>query len=91
MILVLAIIYENRIKKKDNVKHATDVGLYTKSYGGQIHFDIFGIDKKRKILGLSGFAGQQILIDLDNKRIIVVSSLYRNYNWKKIVYSVIKG
>jgi hypothetical protein len=87
----LKTIYENRIKKKDNIKHATDVGLYTKSYGGQIHFDIFGIDKKRKILGLSGFAGQQILIDLDNKRIIVVSSLYRNYNWKKIVHSVIKG
>ena len=84
-------IYENRIKKKDNVKHSTDVGLYTKSYGGQIHFDIFGIKKERKILGLSGFAGQNILIDLDNKRIIVVNSLYRNYNWKKIVYSVIKG
>ena len=86
----LKTIYENRIKKKDNIKHATDVGLYTKSYGGQIHFDIFGIDKKRKILGLSGFAGQQILIDLDNKRIIVVSSLYRNYNWKKMVYDKIK-
>ena len=86
----LKTIYENRVKKKDNIKHATDVGLYTKSYGGQIHFDIFGIDKTRKILGLSGFAGQQILIDLDNKRIIVVSSLYRNYNWKKIVHSVIK-
>jgi len=87
----LKTIYENRVKKKDNIKNATDVGLYTKSYGGQIHFDIFGIDKTRKILGLSGFAGQQILIDLDNKRIIVVSSLYRNYNWKKIVHSVIKG
>jgi len=87
----LKTIYENRIKKKDNVKHATDVGLYTKSYGGQIHFDLFGIKKERKILGLSGFAGQNILIDLDNKRIIVVSSLYRNYNWKKIVHSVIKG
>ena len=87
----LKTIYKNRIIKKDNTKHATDVGLYTKSYGGQIHFDIFGIDKKRKILGLSGFAGQQILIDLDNKRIIVVSSLYRNYNWKKIVYKKIKN
>ena len=87
----LKTIYENRVQKKDNTKKSTDVGLYTKSYGGQIHFDIFGIDKTRKILGLSGFAGQQILIDLDNKRIIVVSSLYRNYNWKKIVHSVIKG
>ena len=87
----LKTIYENRIQKKDNTKHATDVGLYTKSYGGQIHFDIFGIKKGRKILGLSGFAGQQVLIDLDNKRIIVVSSLYRNYNWKKIVHEKIKN
>ena len=87
----LKTIYEKRIKKKDNVKHATDVGLYTKSYGGQIHFDLFGIKKERKILGLSGFAGQNILIDLDNKRIIVISSLYRNYNWKKIVYKKIKN
>ena len=87
----LKTIYENRVKKSDNVKEATDVGLYTKSYGGQIHFDIFGIDEARKIIGMSGFAGQQILIDLDNKRIIVVSSLYRNYNWKKIVYEKIKN
>ena len=87
----LKTIYENRIKKKDNVKYSTDVGLYTKSYGGQIHFDLFGIKKERKILGLSGFAGQNILIDLDNKRIIVISSLYRNYNWKKIVYKKIKN
>ena len=87
----LKTIYENRIKKKDNVKYSTDVGLYTKSYGGQFHFDVFGLKKTRKIIGMSGFAGQQILIDLDNKRIIVISSLYRNYNWKKIVHSVIKG
>ena len=87
----LKTIYENRVKKKDNTKEADDIGLYTKSYGGQFHFDIYGIDKSRKIIGMSGFAGQQILIDLDYNRIIVVSSLYKNYNWKKIVYSVIKG
>ena len=66
------------------------MALYTKTYGGQFHFDIFGLKKTRKIIGMSGFAGQQILIDLDNKRIIVVNSLFRNYNWKKIVHSVIK-
>jgi len=86
----LKTIYENRVKKKDNTKEVDDVGLYTKSYGGQFHFDIFGIKKTRKIIGMSGFAGQQILIDLDNKRIVVVNSLYKNYNWKKIVHSVIK-
>jgi len=87
----LKTIYENRVQKKDNTKEPEGVGVYTKSYGGQFHFDIFGIKKTRKIIGMDGFAGQQILIDLDNKRIIVVSSLYKNYNWKKIVYSVIKN
>ena len=86
----LKTIYKNRIKKKDYTKEPDDVGLYTKTYGGQFHFDIFGLKKTRKIIGMSGFAGQQILIDLDNKRIIVVNSLYKNYNWKKIVHSVIK-
>ena len=87
----LKTIYERRIKKKDNTKEPDDVGLYTKTYGGQFHFDIFGIKKTRKIIGMSGFAGQQILIDLDNKRIIVVNSLYKNYNWKKIVHKKIKN
>ena len=86
----LKTIYKNRVEKKDNTKEADDVGLYTKTYGGQFHFDVFGLKKTRKIIGMSGFAGQQILIDLDNKRIIVVNSLYKNYNWKKIVHSVIK-
>ena len=86
----LKTIYERRIKKKDNTKEPDDVGLYTKTYGGQFHFDIFGLKKTRKIIGMSGFAGQQILIDLDNKRIIVVNSLFKNYNWKKIVHSEIK-
>ena len=86
----LKTIYESRVKKKDSTKEADDVGLYTKAYGGQFHFDIYGIKKTQKIIGMSGFAGQQILIDLDDKRIIVVNSLYKNYNWKKIVHSVIK-
>ena len=87
----LKTIYKNRIKKKDNTKEPDDVGLYTKTYGGQFHFDIFGIKKTRKIIGMSGFAGQQILIDLDNKRIIVVNSLFKNYDWKKIVHKKIKN
>ena len=87
----LKTIYERRIKKKDNIKEPDSVSLYTKKYGGQFHFDIFGLKKTRKILGMDGFAGQQILIDLDNKRIIVVNSLFKNYDWKKIVHKKIKN
>ena len=87
----LKTIYERRIEKADNVKDPDDVGLYTEKYGGQFHFDIFGLKKTRKIIGMDGFAGQQILIDLDNKRIIVVNSLFKNYDWKKIVHKKIKN
>ena len=86
----LKMLYEQRIKKNDNTKEFDDVGLYTASYGGQFHFDIFGLHKRR-IIGLAGFAGQQILIDIDTKRIIVVNSLYKNYDWEKIVYNKIKN
>ena len=86
----LKMLYAQRIKKNDGVRELDDVGLYTASYGGQFHFDIYGL-AERKIIGLSGFAGQQILIDIDKKRIIVVNSLYKNYDWKKIVYDKIKN
>jgi hypothetical protein len=86
----LKMLYQQRIKKDDNTSQFYDVGLYSASYGGQFHFDVFGL-KKQRIIGLSGFAGQQILIDIDAKRIIVVNSLYRNYDWEKIVYDKIKN
>ena len=86
----LKMLYKQRIKKdKSTIDPPTDLALVTNSYGGQFHFDIFGLHK-RKIIGMSGFAGQQILIDIDKKRIIVVNSFYRNYDWKKIVYDKIK-
>ena len=82
-------IYDQRIVKNDNVKEDDDVGLYTKTYGGQFHFDLYGLEN-RKIIGLSGFAGQQMLIDVENERIIVVNSLYKNYDWRRLVYDKIK-
>ena len=86
----LKMLYKQRIKKdKSTIDPPTDLALVTTSYGGQFHFDISGL-QKRKIIGMSGFAGQQILIDIDKKRIIVVNSFYRNYDWKKIVYDKIK-
>ena len=86
----LKTIYENRVQKKDNTKKATDVGLYTKSYGGQIHFSFKGM-KDRVIFAMDGFAGQQIVIDMDNKRILIVNTISQHYNWNKIVYKVIKN
>ncbi|MDB9767541.1 hypothetical protein OAB25_02515 [Candidatus Pelagibacter sp.] len=90
----LKTIYKQRINKNkrsyDGDKSGQfDVAMYTKKYGGQFHFDIIGLSK-RKILGMSGFGGQNIVIDFDTGRIIVVHSLDRHYNWKKIVHKKLK-
>ena len=37
------------------------------------------------MIGLSGFAGQNILIDTENEKIVVVNSKYRNYVLEEIV------
>ena len=90
----LKTVYDRRINKnKKNYdgdrSGQFDVAMYTKKYGGQFHFDIIGLSK-RKILGMSGFGGQNIVIDFEKKRIIVVNSRDRHYNWKKIVLKKLK-
>ena len=86
----LKTIYERRISKNiTGYKQAASISGRTKKYGGQFHFDVDGL-KKRKILGMDGMGGQQIIIDFEKKRIIVVNTLDQHYNWKKIVYKNIK-
>jgi len=90
----LKTIYEQR-KNKNKKSYDGDrygqfaVSQYTKKYGGQFHFDIIGLTK-RKILAMDGFGGQQVIIDFDKGRIIVINSLDRHYNWKKIVLKKLK-
>ena len=90
----LKTIYEQRINKNkrsyDGDRHGQfSVSQYTKKYGGQFHFDIIGLSKK-KILGMDGFGGQNIIIDFEKERIIIVNSRDRHYNWKKIVLKKLK-
>ena len=90
----LKTIYEKRVNKSKKSYDGDrsgqfDVAMYTKKYGGQFHFDIIGLSK-RKILGMSGFGGQNIIIDFEKERIIVVNSRDRHYNWKKIVLKKLK-
>ena len=85
----LKTIYEQRISKNKKNYNGESVSQYSKKYGGQFHFDIIGLSK-RKILGMDGFGGQNIIIDFEKERIIVVNSRDRHYNWKKIVLKKLK-
>lgn len=85
----LKTIYDRRIKKNYKEYKPTHLNNYSYRYGGQFHFDIVGM-KKRKILGLDGFGGQQILIDVENKAILVVNATTTHYDWRKIVHKRFK-
>jgi CubicO group peptidase (beta-lactamase class C family) len=86
-------IHEKRIKK--NVKRGDEPDFnFSYSYGGQFHFDYPGL-KNRIIFGLGGYAGQAILIDMENSRIVVLNSAHYNnskyrYNEKKLLIDPIK-
>ena len=85
----LKTIYDQRINKNKKGHNTQSASQYSKKYGGQFHFDIIGLSKK-KILAMDGFGGQQLIVDFDSDRIIVVNSLDRHYNWKKIVHKKLK-
>ena len=88
----LKTIYDNRVDKKSQYKRETNKhsSAATYEYGGQIHFSYKGM-KKRVIFAMAGYAGQEVVIDMDNKRILIVNSIDEHYNWNKIVYKVIKN
>ena len=82
-------MYENRINKNHdrnyNKRTDTSVSQMATSYGGQFHFDLYGLEHKT-ILAMDGFAGQQLIIDFDRQRIIQVSSTDLHYDWRNTVY-----
>ena len=79
-------MYEYRIDKKfDDYSKFRGNHAATQSYGGQFHFDPIGISN-RPILMMDGFAGQQVVIDFENNRIITAHSTDRHYDYYSLVY-----
>jgi hypothetical protein len=84
-------IYDKRIYKFDNMNpyDLRDIATASQTYGGQFYFDFTGL-RDGVFIGLSGFAGQNILIDTKKERIVVVNSKYRNYDWQEIIWDIMK-
>ena len=89
-------IYERKVVKGSNFN---DEPIYGRSstYGGQFHFDYPGL-KDRPIFGMSGYAGNVILIDPETSKIVVLHSIHHKdkkghkyyYDFNKIVRDVFK-
>tara|TARA_B100000497_G_scaffold93313_1_gene104356 strand:- start:199 stop:897 length:699 start_codon:yes stop_codon:yes gene_type:complete len=88
----LKTIFDNRIdKENDKRRKEGKKGQWgqARGYAGQFQTHYKGISKKRPVMGMHGRGGQHIVIDFERSRIIVTNSVYENFNYKKIVYSVI--
>jgi len=64
----------NRWDSSDRRYGKTDFNRQTRRYGGQFHLDVVGLSR-RNILVLNGYNGQQIIIDMDNSRIVVIGAV----------------
>ena len=85
-------IFERRRPKNVGVEPAYGS---TSTYGGYFHLEYPGL-KNREVLGMTGYGGQAILIDMENSRIVVIHSIHFNntrykYNVGKLLIDPIKN
>ena len=72
-------------------KSYRDFGSVSQRYAGQFQSGFYGL-KNKKVLGMTGANGQQIIINLDDSRIVVISAGQEGwYNTKSIAYDLIKS
>jgi len=86
----LKTMYENRVDRQYN-GYSMFKGNHrvAQTYGGQFLWDAIGLED-RPILMMDGFAGQQVVIDFDNNKIITIHSTDRHYDYYSLVYSVLQ-
>ena len=86
----LKTMYENRVdRQKDEYRDNDGNHKVAQTYGGQFLWDAIGLED-RPILMMDGFAGQQVVIDFDNNKIITIHSTDRHYDYYRLVYSVLQ-
>ena len=63
---------------------------HAKKYGAQFYFDFLGMSD-RNILATEGFNGQNMMIDMDNSRIVVTNSAATAWDTRVFILNVIKN
>ena len=59
------------------------------SYAGYFWLDFKGM-RDRTLFGMNGNNGQNVLIDMDRGRIVVVNAAHTNFDWRMLVYNAIR-
>ena len=79
-------LYENRIDKGFRPEDNTQGMSNSNHYAGQFYVGMSGKGDV-PIFIMSGFGGQNIAIDFENKKITAIMAIHRNYDWMKLVHS----
>ena len=84
---------QQQAKKWYKYRPSTDkpfwINKYAKKYGSQFLFDFYKM-KNRNIIATEGLNGQNIVIDLDNSRIVATNSAATGWNVKTYMLNVIR-
>ncbi len=75
--------------RPNNDKAQLWLSSFNKKYGGQFYFDFYEMEG-RNIFGTTGLHGQNMLIDMDNSRIVVTNSSATAWDQKSFLLNVIK-
>jgi CubicO group peptidase (beta-lactamase class C family) len=65
------------------------INNYAQKYGGQFYFNFIGMNG-RNIFGTEGYNGQNMLIDMDNSRIVITNSAATAWDTKALMLDVIR-
>jgi hypothetical protein len=66
------------------------IHTHAKKYGAQFYFDFLGMSD-RNIIATEGFNGQNMMIDMDNSRIVVTNSAATAWDTRIFILNVIKN
>lgn len=83
-------IYKSRQSMNHRFNDPNRMTDVAKGYGGQFLFDFDGM-RSRVIFGMNGNNGQNMVIDMENGRIVVTNSIHTNFDWRNLVYDVIRN
>ena len=62
---------------------------YAARYGSQFYFEFHGM-RDRNIIATEGYNGQNIMVDLDNSRIVITNSAATGWDQRTFVLNVIR-
>jgi len=82
-------LVERKIPQKRFMEKEKGYRFSARSYAGQFHMDYLGLEG-RNILSMDGYGGQHLMIDFDESRIIAISTVHTNYDYRSLVLDAMK-